>query len=67
MSDRLSDFGYNFQIKFIASLFSDRDFLQQIIDILEPSYFEAEANKFIVKTIKEYFLKYKQVWLLAKV
>ena len=50
MSDRLSDFGYNFQIKFIASLFSDRDFLQQIIDILEPSYFEAEANKFIVKS-----------------
>jgi len=61
MSDRLSDFGYNFQIKFIASLFSDRAFLQQIIDILEPSYFEAEANKFIVETIKDYFLKYKQV------
>ena len=60
MSDRLSDFGYNFQIKFIASLFSDRTFLQQIIDILDPSYFEAEANKFIVKTIKNYFLKYKQ-------
>jgi len=61
MSDRLSDFGYNFQIKFIASLFSDRAFLQQIMDILEPSYFEAEANKFIVETIKDYFLKYKQV------
>ena len=60
MSDRLSDFGYNFQIKFIASLFSDRAFLQQIMDILDPSYFEAEANKFIVESIKEYFLKYKQ-------
>ena len=48
-ADKLSKFGYSFQCKLIASLFKDRIFLQQIIDILEPSYFESEANISIVQ------------------
>ena len=59
MSDKLSDFGYNFQIKIIASLFTDRAYLQQINDLLEPNMFESEANYFIVDTIKKYFETYK--------
>ena len=55
MSDKLSDFGYNFQIKIIASLFTDRAYLKQINDLLEPNMFESEANYFIVDTIKKYF------------
>ena len=59
MSDRLSEFGYTFQIKIITCLLKHKNFLQQINDILEDSYFENESNQFLVSTIKEYFRKYK--------
>lgn len=55
----LSDYGHSFQLKIIASLLSDQSFLQQILDILETSYFQSEANSTIVKIIKDYFLEYK--------
>ena len=57
--DKLSNFGYSFQCKLIASLFKDRVFLQQIIDILDPSYFESEANQWVVETILDYSREYK--------
>ena len=59
MTNKLSDWGYNFQIKIIALLFTDRHFLQQISDILEPRFFESEANQFIVKSVKDYFVEFK--------
>ena len=59
MSDRLSEFGYTFQIKIITCLLKNKEFLQQIDDILEPDYFENESNQFLVKVIKDYFRKYK--------
>ena len=59
MSDKFTDFGYTFQIKIITSLFKERTFLQQIVDILEEEYFENEANQYIVSTIKKYFMEYK--------
>ena len=46
--NKLSDFGYAFQIKLIAALFKDKLFLQQISDILDSSYFESEANIIIL-------------------
>jgi len=60
MREKLSEYGYSFQCKLIATLFKDRAFLQQIIDILEPSHFESEANIAIVEIIREYFYTYKQ-------
>ena len=60
MREKLSEYGYSFQCKLIATLFKDRAFLQQIIDILEPSHFESEANITIVEIIREYFYEYKQ-------
>ena len=56
--NKLSDFGYSFQIKLIALLFKDRQFLQQILDILDSSYFESEANIVILDIIKDYFKEY---------
>ena len=56
--NKLSDFGYAFQIKLIALLFKDRLFLQQIVDILDSSYFESEANIVILDIIKDYFKEY---------
>ena len=60
MREKLSEYGYSFQCKLIATLFKDRAFLQQIIDILEPTHFESEANIAIVEMIREYFYTYKQ-------
>jgi replicative DNA helicase len=59
MSDRLSSYGYSFQIKVITALFTDKGFLQQIADILVPKYFESDANEWIVQTILDYHKEYK--------
>ena len=57
--NKLSDFGYAFQIKLIAALFRDKLFLQQIIDILDSNYFDSESNIVILDIIKEYFYEFK--------
>ena len=59
MTDRLSSYGYSFQIKVITALFTDRLFLQQVSDIMLPTYFESDANNWIVTNILEYSLEYK--------
>ena len=53
-------FGTSFQTKIIASLIISRKFVEQIQDILEANYFESQANRWLIKQIKEYFLKYKK-------
>ena len=55
----LNQFGFSFQMKTITLLLTDVNFFQQIYDILEDDYFESEANEWIVKTIKDYFEKYR--------
>lgn len=57
--NKLSDFGYSFQIKLISALFKDKVFLQQIVDILDSNYFDSEANIVILDMIKDYFSEYK--------
>ena len=61
MSDKstLSQFGHVFQSKTISSLLSDKKFIQTISDILEPEYFDSDANKWICNEIREYFFEYK--------
>tara|TARA_Y100000593_G_scaffold92589_1_gene184742 strand:- start:792 stop:2147 length:1356 start_codon:yes stop_codon:yes gene_type:complete len=63
MTDKISlhQYGHSFQAKLIASLLTDRQFLEQIRDILESSYFESEANKWLVSEIKKYFSTYKKL------
>ena len=59
MTDRLSSYGYAFQVKVITSLLTDKSFLQQIADIIDPKYFESDANNWIVQTILDYQKEYK--------
>jgi len=59
MSETLVQFGTSFQSKIITSLITDNKFTKQIIDILEVNYFDSDSNKFIVKSIQDYFTKYK--------
>jgi len=60
MINKLSDFGYNFQIKLIAALLTDKNFLQQISDIIEPKFFDSEATQFIIKSIKDHIRDFKE-------
>ena len=59
MNDLLSGYGYTFQIKVITALLRNRTFLQQIHDILDPNYFESEANQWLIEQIIEYSKEYK--------
>ena len=55
----LTQFGHVFQAKIITSLLVEKKLLQTISDILKSSYFDSDANKWLVGTIIGYFLEYK--------
>lgn len=59
MTDKLSEYGYGFQVKTIAALFTDRAFLQQIADIIQPDYFESDANSWLLEITLQHFQEYK--------
>lgn len=59
--NNLKKFGNVFQSKCIAIMVSDRAFIERIVDILDPNYFETDAHKWIVKLVMEYFPKYREV------
>lgn len=54
----INQYGYNFQIKIISSLLTNKLFLLNISDILSDEYFENSAHKWIIKEILKYFEKY---------
>ena len=60
MSETLTQFGTSFQSKIIASLLRDVKFIQTISDILNSSMFDSDSNKWLVKTIKDYYYEYKK-------
>ena len=60
MSEKLTQFGTSFQSKIIASLLSGMKFIQTISDILNPSMFDSDSNKWLVKCIKDYYYEYKK-------
>lgn len=57
--DKLTEYGYNFQVKTISAMFVDRIFLQQIADIIRPEYFESDANQWLLDIIINHFKEYK--------
>ena len=60
MSETLTQFGTSFQSKIIASLLSNIKFIQTISDILNPKMFDSDSNKWLVKSISEYYYEYKK-------
>ena len=60
MTDRLQEFGHNFQIKSIVCLMTKPNFIEQIIDILDESHYDSDSLKWIVKECKKYFNDYKK-------
>ena len=53
--NNLKKFGTAFQAKCLAAMLSDRAFLERIIDIVSPDYFETDAHKWVVKFVSTYF------------
>ena len=60
MANKITDFGYNFQIKLIVSLMTQSKFVEQIHDILDEKHFDNEAIRWVVRECKKYYLKYKK-------
>ena len=45
--------GYDYQLRLIAQLLTDRKFANSILDIVDPNYFEDQYLRVIVATIKD--------------
>jgi len=58
---KLTQYGHSFQIKSLGILITDRDFLQQISDIVSPDYFDNDAGKWVIQKTLKYFDKYKTI------
>jgi hypothetical protein len=59
--DTLTKFGSSFQSKCIASIFTDKEFLTQVMDIVHLDFFENSAHKWILNEIIEYFKQYTEL------
>jgi replicative DNA helicase len=59
--DTLGKFGPSFQAKAVAAMLNSPDFLSQSYDVINPNFFELDANRWIVQTALEYFDDYKVV------
>lgn len=57
--DTLAKFGPSFQAKAVAAMLNSPDFLAQSYDVINPNFFELDANKWIVQTTLDYFDEYK--------
>lgn len=54
----MESYGLQFQIKVISTLINDKEFLNNVSDILNSEYFPSQAHKWIVNEILKYFNKY---------
>ena len=63
-NENFNQFGPTFQAKIISSLLSDNKFIQTISDILEPKYFDSDANKWQAGEISKYFMEFRKAHTL---
>lgn len=54
----LNSYGNGFQIKVISSLLKHKEFLQNIIDVLDPEEFDNPSHKWVIKETIKYYQKY---------
>jgi hypothetical protein len=59
--DTLVKFGPSYQSKVVASLITDVKFLEQVTEITKPSFFESQANQWIVSEVQNYFDEFRTV------
>jgi len=58
---KLSQYGKPFQVKVLGSLLTDKAFLLNVRDTIVEDYFDADAHKWILNNIIQYFDKYHTV------
>jgi len=58
---KLSQYGKPFQVKVLGSLLTDKAFLLNVRDTIQEDYFDADAHKWILKQIIQYFDKYHTI------
>lgn len=56
--NKLSQYGFGFQIKVLNSLLKNKKFILTIRDTITTDYFDNQAHQWIVKTTMAYFDKY---------
>ena len=59
--DTLSKYGQSFQVKVISVLLSDIRLVDTLHEVIHTKFFEAEANKWIVEQIIDYYTQYKSI------
>jgi len=59
--DTLSKYGQSFQLKVISVLLSDIKLIDTLHEVIHTKFFEAEANKWIVEQIIDYYTQYKSI------
>ena len=62
MTDR--NFGYlgdKFQLKLLSLLIVDNKFADNIVESIEPTYFDDQYCRLLMQLIKEYYGKYESV------
>jgi hypothetical protein len=59
--DTLVKYGQSYQSKVVASLITDVKFLEQVNEITKPTFFESQANQWIINSLLDYFNEYRAV------
>jgi hypothetical protein len=59
--DTLVKYGPSYQSKVVASLITDVKFLEQVTEITKPSFFESQANQWIVTEVQNYFDEFRTI------
>lgn len=54
----LVEYGSSFQTKTVTTLLKNRKFLEQIYDIVNPSFYDSDSMQWIVKTILEHYSEF---------
>jgi hypothetical protein len=57
----LVKYGQSYQSKVVASLITDVKFLEQVNEITKPTFFESQANQWIINSLLDYFNEYRAV------
>ena len=60
-SVNLGYLGYSFQIRLVKQLIEDLKFSEEIMDIVDPKYFDNEYLRLLIASLKDYYEKYETI------
>jgi replicative DNA helicase len=60
-SDSFTEFGGSFQDKLVYSILLDKQFAEQILEVIEITFFDKKYLRDLVQTIQEHYQKYKKI------